>query len=82
MVYVFRNVFRVVVVIYHKVGLAAPLLVKIKQSTVLPQLGTLQCTDIMLDSKPASLGVKLEQQAVCYSNRPICLAHYKQLLQL
>lgn len=39
--YVCRDVFRIVEIIDHKVGLTAPLLIKIKQSTVLPQLGVL-----------------------------------------
>jgi len=42
--YVCRDVFRIMEIIHHKVWLIAPLLIKIKQSTVLPQLGVLQCT--------------------------------------
>ena len=40
--YVCRYIFRIVEIIHHKVGLTTPLLIKIKQSTVLPQLGVLQ----------------------------------------
>ena len=40
--YVCRDVFRIIEIIQQKVGLTAPLLIKIKQSTVLPQLGVLQ----------------------------------------